>query len=93
MQTFKVEKKKKWLTGLYILVQPWMRSPSNISLQAKLENVAISSVSDLSATFRGIVLDGLFERRDVAEGAEKQDHLLLFIPNGSDLHKKPDRRP
>lgn len=55
--------------------------------------MATSEVSAIFATFRGIVFDGLFKCRDVAEGAEKQDHLLLFIPNGSDLHKEPDRRP
>lgn len=75
----------------------WSTSPSTWSVKSVIKslgrNVAILSVSHLFATFRGIVLDGLFECRDVTEGAEKQDHLLLFVPNGSDLHKEPDRRP
>lgn len=50
-------------------------------------------MAQVSATFRGIVFDGLLESRDVAEGAEKQDHLLLLVSNGSDLHEKPDGRP
>lgn len=50
-------------------------------------------MSRVSATFGGIVLDGLLEGRDVAERAEEQDHLLLLVSNGSDLHKKPNGRP
>lgn len=58
-----------------------------------MEYVDIWRHSDLFATFRGIVFNGLFERRDVAERAEKQDHLLLFVSNGSNLHKEPNGRP
>lgn len=71
-----------------------LSSRSNVGLQAKQsEIIDIWSVGDVSTTFRGIVFNGLFKCRDVAEGAEKQDHLLLLVPNGGDLHKKPDRRP
>ena len=38
----------------------------------------------------GFVLDGLLEECDVPEGAEEQNHLLVFIPNRSDLHVKPN---
>lgn len=83
-QTFKVKKKSRLGCTYFITTRVVFQ---------QLENADNSGVSDLFATFRGVVFDGLLKCRDVAEGAEKQDHLLLFIPNGSDLHKKPDRRP
>lgn len=44
-------------------------------------------------TFGGVVFNGLFKGRDVAEGAQEQNHLLLFISNWGDLHEKPHGRP
>lgn len=47
----------------------------------------------LTLTFGGVVFNRLFKGRDVAEGAKEEDHLLLFISNRGDLHKKPHGRP
>lgn len=44
-------------------------------------------------TFAGVVLDGLLECSYVAESAKEQDHFILFVPDRSDLHKKPHRCP
>lgn len=47
-------------------------------------------VCALSAlTSGGFILDGLLEECDVPEGAEEEDHLIVFIPYGGDLHVKP----
>lgn len=44
-------------------------------------------------TFHRVVLDWLLEGGDVTEGAEKQDHFVLLVPDGSDLHEKPNWHP
>lgn len=44
----------------------------------------------LGLTSGGFVLDGLLEEGDVPEGAEEEDHLVVFIPYRGDLHVKPD---
>lgn len=49
--------------------------------------------SRLTLTFGGVVFNGLFKGRDVTEGAQEEDHLLLLISNGGNLHKKPHGRP
>ena len=46
----------------------------------------------MTQTFGGVVLNGLFKGCDVAEGAEKQDHLLLLISYGCNLYEEPDGR-
>lgn len=57
------------------------------------EGMKLNKLNLLPLTFGRIVFNGLFKGRDVAERAKKQDHFLLFISNGSNLHKKPNRRP
>lgn len=42
-------------------------------------------------TFGGLVFDGLLEQGDVLERAEEQNHLVVLVPDGSDLHVEPDR--
>lgn len=44
-------------------------------------------------TFRRLILDWLLEGGDVAEGAEEEDHFVLLVPDGSDLHKEPHGQP
>lgn len=44
-------------------------------------------------TFGSLILDWLLEGGDVAEGAEKQDDFVLFVPDRSNLHKEPHRHP
>lgn len=44
-------------------------------------------------TFARVVLNGLLEGCYVTECAQEQNHFILFIPDGSDLHKKPHGCP
>lgn len=44
-------------------------------------------------TFWWVILNWLFEGGDVTESAEKQDDLVLLVPDWSDLHKKPNWHP
>lgn len=44
-------------------------------------------------TFARVVLNRLLECSYVTERAKEQNHLILLIPDRSDLHKKPHGRP
>lgn len=44
-------------------------------------------------TFGRFVFNWLLEGSDVTEGAEEEDDLVLLVPDWSNLHKEPDRRP
>lgn len=44
-------------------------------------------------TFGRFVFDWLLEGSDVTEGAEEEDDLVLLVPDWSNLHQEPDRRP
>lgn len=57
------------------------------------KNIKLNKFNLWTRTFGRIIFDGLFKGCDVTECAQKQDHFLLFVPNGSNLHKKPNRRP
>lgn len=48
------------------------------------------SGSGLRLTSGGFILDGLLEEGDVPEGAEEENHLVVFVPYRGDLHVKPD---
>lgn len=57
------------------------------------KGIKLNKYNLLTPTFGRIVFNWLFKGRDVAECAKKKDHFLLFISNGGNLHKKPNRRP
>lgn len=39
-----------------------------------------------------VCVDGLLERRDVAEGEQEQHHQLALVADGRHLHQQPQRR-
>lgn len=44
-------------------------------------------------TFGRFIFNWLLEGSDVTEGAKKQDHLVLLVPDWSDLYEEPNRHP
>lgn len=66
---------------------------SEVELAFREALFLVDKLNYLTLTFGGIVFNGLFEGRYVAEGAEEQDHFLLFVSYRSNLHKKPNRCP
>lgn len=58
-----------------------------LSEKCAQEPTCIWALSGL--TSGGFIFDGLLEECDVPEGAEEENHLVVFVPNGGDLHVKP----